>query len=254
MLLELILDLLALLGRAESEHQLVHGDWNVLEVVLGSLGRPEFNELPSQFCEGLRRCRDHMEIPLGKLQFQFVVHGLLVLVYLGDCIRRAAVLLKPFRVVDLLHYTEHLCNLLDRHADSVFIEEVLHLLHVDRIRAVCVQFREHLVDLSLARHFCGKLLVNGLYDVLLRFAPCLTCQPAFYSIRLQNTPHVWVFRLALCRAASTSFERVLLFCSNCFGQSRSAHVRLLSIVTCCNLREAEEATSFLISMYQRGVA
>ena len=97
-------------------------------------------------------------------------------------------LLEPLVVVDLLDDAEHLSDLLSRHLQAVLPEQLLHLVHTDRIAPICVQLVEHVCDLLGGLDLAGPAIVPVLQMSLFLRRPGQVPQPIHDDLILKEGP------------------------------------------------------------------
>ena len=135
--------------------------------------------------QGFGPVGDHLEVLLRELQLQFICHGLHV--GLGRHKRLSGgTFVEPLFIVYLFDYTKHFGDLRPGHIDSILPEQLLHLIHADRVAPVRVQLGEHLLYLPIGLDLGRALVVAILEDLILGSRAGQVAQPVHDDLAFEE--------------------------------------------------------------------
>ena len=93
---------------------------------------------------------------------------------------------EPLFIVDLFDYTKHFGDLNPGHIDSILQEQLLHLIHADRVAPIRVQLGEHLLYLPIGLDLGRALVVAILEDLILGSRAGQVAQPVHDDLAFEE--------------------------------------------------------------------
>ena len=93
---------------------------------------------------------------------------------------------EPLFIVDLFDYTKHFGDLNPGHIDSILQEQLLHLIHADRVAPIRVQLGEHLFYLPIGLDLGRALVVAILEDLILGSRAGQVAQPVHDDLAFEE--------------------------------------------------------------------